>query len=239
MCEAIVSIASGMLLWLGFWDALEIVLPPEWYWRLAMIGVGIVGLFATRTMYDKSMLARVRSRRTECASASMLSGMEMANGGDAASNDTAAGHGAGASSTRAVGASPGADGEASAPAGDGGAPAPAPAATRQARPFFDAPRPDARRCCRAVFAILVGLTLWVGLWDLVDYTLLPALFHGRDGSSVCEAAEADPGPRQLVRAPACLAIKLMLMICGVTGLWGTRALYGTVQVHSSQFARFE
>ena len=62
--EALISITSGMLLWMGFWDIVEVLLPPEWYWRLGMIVVGVVGLFATRTMYDKSMLALVRSRET-------------------------------------------------------------------------------------------------------------------------------------------------------------------------------
>lgn len=249
--EAMVSITSGMLLWMGFWDALEIVLPADWYWRLAMIGVGTVGLFATRTMYDKSMLAAVR-KHSERDNTMMLSAMEMAscdrsNGGKAgltqcdvtgpAHCDGAQGKdsGSGCSSTRAVGVGGASSGETSAAADDDADSS----AKSRPRPFLDAPRPDARRCCRAVFAILVGLTLWVGLWDLVDYTVLPAMFAGANGSSVCEAAEGDPGPHQIVLAPACLAVKLMLMVCGVTGMWVTRSLYGSVQVHSAQFSRFQ
>ena len=104
------------------------------------------------------------------------------------------------------------------------------------RAFFDAPRPDARRCSRAVFAILVSLTVWVGLWDLFDYSVLP-LLTDHNGTSLCGDAEANPGPAQLIRAPGCIALKLLLIAIGVVGLWATRSLYGANQVHSAMFTR--
>ena len=295
--EALVSIFSGMLLWMGFWDLIEMLLPPDAFTRLAMIAVGIIGLFGTRTMYDKSVLQSVRSRseREERADAAMLSSMEMANyagegegsnaadaggkGGGSGSSSSSSGNGDGMSSRsvtivgsegftditpskeacskdrNARGSSSGGAAVSAASAGASAAeaqmtcvaPTPtalsmdatAPPCQRTHRPFFDAPRPDAKLCSRAVFAILVGLTLWVGLWDLVDYHLLPQAFPGpNNASSICESADADPGPWQLVQAPACACIRLVIFAVGVAGLWVTRSLYGTVQVHTAQFSRF-
>lgn len=315
--EALVSIFSGMMLWLGFWDLLEMLLPPDAYTRLAMILIGIVGLFASRTMYDKSVLASIRSHedRAERDDAAMLSSMEMACGGSVSSNSRSSsngddggmsricsdgsmcGHGdlrnggstveRGGYSSGGVGADSGgggssADGggsgsgggdsgicssiataaaarghlavrEADSGSADDGTAGklnaegmttrtPSAARARPARParrVFDAPRPDARRCGRALFAILVGLTLWVGLWDMVDYHLIPSAFPGaQNATSICEAADADPGPRQLLRAPGCVALRLGIFAIGVGGLWVTRSLYGTVQVHAAQFSRF-
>ena len=59
-----------------------------------------------------------------------------------------------------------------------------------------------------------------------------------NATSICDAADADPGPRQLLRAPACVALRLGIFAIGVGGLWVTRSLYGTVQVHAAQFSRF-
>ena len=112
------------------------------------------------------------------------------------------------------------------------------AAQAPSRPFFDAPRLDVKRCWRATFAICVGLTVWVGFWDLIDYHLFPLAFRVANGTqSLCEAAEAEPGPMQLVRSPACIVLKLTLFLVGVVGMWATRSLYGTTQVHTAQFSR--
>uniref|UniRef100_A0A7S3AU80 Uncharacterized protein n=1 Tax=Haptolina ericina TaxID=156174 RepID=A0A7S3AU80_9EUKA len=250
--EAIVSITSGVLVWMGFWDALEMVIPPDAYWRGIMIIIGMIGLFASRTMYDKSLIHALRQHGdcSERAHAKMLSGMEMASGVPSASsssnasmdrsNNASAGGmdggvaGAGVSSDAAKEAVSGThmsvDGS-----GSSGA--------LQKRPYFNPPRPDARRCGRAVFAILVGLTLWVGLWDLFDYHLIPFLFKREDGSGIssdiCSDAVESPGPWQVVRSPACLGVKMMLMVIGVIGMWATRSLYGTVQVHTAQFSHFQ
>jgi hypothetical protein len=317
--EALVSIFSGMLLWMGFWDLIEMLLPSDAFTRAAMILIGVMGLFATRTMYDKSVLEVTRGSedRIERDDAAMLSSMEMAirgggsdgggcgscgsavgggsstcgsdghtgrcscsSGNDMSSAAGGGGDGLGSSSSssssscncscssssaivaaadrgpRAVQSDDGA-----ARAGHGSLaktdeedtttrsqslatatrPAPPPTTTtaRPPRRFFDAPPPDARRCGRALFAILVGLTLWVGLWDLVDYHLIPAAFPGaHNTSSICEAADADPGPAQLLLAPGCVVVRLALFAIGVGGLWVTRSLYGTVQVHAAQFSRF-
>ena len=76
--EALVSISSGMLLWMGFWDIIEMLIPNDAIWRLVMIGVGVAGLFLTRTLYSKSLLTEVRSHssRAEHATTSMLSGQK-------------------------------------------------------------------------------------------------------------------------------------------------------------------
>ena len=55
----------------------------------------------------------------------------------------------------------------------------------------------------------------------------------------CAAAEAHPGPVQVVRAPGCLAYKLLVGLVGVVGLWATRALYGRTYVHTPQFTPCE
>ena len=66
---------------------------------------------------------------------------------------------------------------------------------------------------------------------------LPLVTRLGNSSRLCAAAEASPGPLQLVRAPGCLAVKLVLMAIGVVGLWATRSLYGREQVHTAQFSR--
>ena len=223
--EALVSIFSGMLLWMGFWDLIEMLLPPDAFTRLAMIAVGIIGLFGTRTMYDKSVLQSVRSRseREERADAAMLSSMEMANyagegegsnaadaggkGGGSGSSSSSSGNGDGMSSRsvtivgsegftditpskeacskdrNARGSSSGGAAVSAASAGASAAeaqmtcvaPTPtalsmdatAPPCQRTHRPFFDAPRPDAkllqpRRVCHLGRPYLMGGALGLG-----------------------------------------------------------------------------
>ena len=57
--------------------------------------------------------------------------------------------------------------------------------TRASRLFFDAPQPHARKCGRALLAVVGGLTFWVGVWDVLDYHLIPAI------SGECARAEAE------------------------------------------------
>ena len=61
VAEALVAIGSAVLLWMGWWNLTYILLPPQWYWCAAEIIVGILGLFATRSMYDKAMLRDSRA----------------------------------------------------------------------------------------------------------------------------------------------------------------------------------
>ena len=46
--EALVAIVSGVLLWIGFWDLIELVVPSKWYWKAGLIALGGVGLVARR-----------------------------------------------------------------------------------------------------------------------------------------------------------------------------------------------
>lgn len=236
MLEAFVSITSGLVLWIGAWDALEIVLPPGWPWRLLLVAIGIFGLYSTRTMYEESLVKMMRGGRGERVDAAV--GVGTATGGDRSRNAEAAGTSSGS-------------GEASEEAELGGAsmldnvsrgsdeasPSPAAASAQPLRPFHDAPRLDARKCCRALYVIMAGLLLWVGLWDLIDYTLLPLVFRGSAFS--CKRAEAQPGPRQILEVPGCLFVKLLAMTLGIVGLWATRSLYGSDQEQAAQFTRFQ
>lgn len=216
--EALVAVVSGVLLWIGAWDLLEIVLPPGALPRLVLIGVGLIGLFKTRTMYDESMLATVRGSRSERADTAMLSSMEMAvDDGNSKAPDSANSNGGGASTATA------ASDQSAAPR----------------RAFFDPPRLDGRRCYSAVFVIMMGLFVWVGVWDLFDYQLIPLLLDAaaNGSSSLCTHAEANPGPAQLWRAPGCILLKVCLLVVGVAGLWVTRSLYGTLRVHTPLYSR--
>jgi len=231
--EALVSITSGMLLWMGFWDLLEIIVPPDACWRVIMIAIGVLGLLVTRTMYDVSLVARVRQQRAhaEHATSSLVSNMEL---GSVAASDGAVPAGAiqKCASTSTNGCcTPASTNTHEAPMATHG--------IASSRPYFDAPPIKAQRCGSAVFATLIGLTLWVGLWDLVDYHIVPALFTGINGTYVCTDAEADPGPWHIVRTPACLGVKLLLMLIGVVGLWATRSLYGSRRRPEAQFSRCE
>jgi len=94
-----------------------------------------------------------------------------------------------------------------------------------ARQYFRAPRFELSKFCRSLGAILCGLAVWVGLWDLIDYDIIPALF---------DACHDDRLP-----SLGCLLVKLVLGILGAGGLFATRSLYGDTQVKSAQFSRFE
>ena len=41
--EATVAIMSGVLIWMGFWDLVEEIIPDTWYNKLLMILVGLMG----------------------------------------------------------------------------------------------------------------------------------------------------------------------------------------------------
>jgi len=71
---------------------------------------------------------------------------------------------------------------------------------------------SSQRCARALGAILAGLTLWVGLWDLVDVHLLPNVF---------ETCQDEP-------TVGCALVKVGLAAIGGLGLYCTRSLYGDV-----------
>jgi hypothetical protein len=69
------------------------------------------------------------------------------------------------------------------------------------------------------------VTLQVGLWDLIDYFIIPAIFD------VCS--------EENLPSLGCLGVKLSLVLVGAVGLYWTRSLYGDTRVHSAQFQRYE
>ena len=275
VAEAFVSITSGVLIWMGFWDFIDTyVVPERWWAKLLMIVFGAIGLFCTRTLYDKEMLHAIRASTGlgERPDAGLLplhtdSAAPTTPGGEAAAaaaprcrSATAAASGSGgrtAPSADAAAELPPADDGAgtaavaaactaaapAAAAGAGDAPAAAPAAAsaapaaaseggaepaRRGRTYFNAPPFSALKCGRALLAIFVGLTLWVGVWDLVDYHLLPAAV------AACAAEADDGGPRL-----GCALVKLGLIALGALGLYCTRSLYGERSKGAAQFQRFQ
>jgi hypothetical protein len=221
--EALVSLASGVLLWIGWWDVIELIIPAGWGWRLAMIILGSVGLFSTRTLYDKKMLRSIRKGKVssgERVDAAMLSSMEL---GSSCSDNSGR--------DRDGQLSPASSAEPSAAACDEDAQSTRGEPSTAKRLYFDAPRLDAKRCSSALFRILVSLTVWVGIWDLIDYSILPAL------TSACDSAGSNPGPMELLRSPGCIGIKLLLVLIGAIGLWSTRSLYGDETPRGAVFQR--
>ena len=272
VAEAFVSITSGVLIWMGFWDFIDTyVVPERWWAKLLMIVFGAIGLFCTRTLYDKEMLHAIRASTGlgERPDAGLLplhtdSAAPTTPGGEAAAaaprcrSATAAASGSGgrtAPSADAAAELPPADdgagtaarlraprrrqrrrpsrrcagggargGECGAGGGERGRREPA----RRGRTYFNAPPFSALKCGRALLAIFVGLTLWVGVWDLVDYHLLPAAV------AACAAEADDGGPRL-----GCALVKLGLIALGALGLYCTRSLYGERSKGAAQFQRFQ
>ena len=61
MLEASVSIVSGVLIWMGIWDLMDLYIVPDTLWgKLLMVLFGMIGLLGTRTLYDKEMLQAMR-----------------------------------------------------------------------------------------------------------------------------------------------------------------------------------
>ena len=82
-------------------------------------------------------------------------------------------------------------------------------------PAFSPPR-----CARALIATFSGLTMWVGLWDLIEDHVLPTVFH---------TCRNEP-------SLGCACVKLALVAVGAAGLFVTRSLYGEHGI-SVQFQR--
>jgi hypothetical protein len=88
------------------------------------------------------------------------------------------------------------------------------------RLYFDAPPFSAVKFGRASFALLASLSLWIGMWDLLDYHIIPAMFD------VC----VDDGPK-------CAYVKGGCVVVGLAGLYWTRALYGSDSYKNAHFSR--
>ncbi len=238
VAEAFVSIISGVLLWIGIWDLLdEYVVPEKWWAKAALVLVGGLALYSTRALHDEQQFAEpsaqeltpavqrsrgpVRAESSEGLELGAVSTSQTAHSGGgwpwsamlATSRDptppmTPKGRAAHdvysdmelLTITSAVG------------------PPPTPYVrrpslrsqqTQLAGLYFNRPRFSCGKCSRALFAICAGLVLWVGLWDLIDYHLLQALFP------FCE-----------VRSLGCAGVKFCLFLLGALGLYCTRSLYG-------------
>ena len=56
MLEAMVAISAGVLLWMGFWDFIDVYLVPrQWWAKLCMVIVGAIGSIVTRSLYDEQL----------------------------------------------------------------------------------------------------------------------------------------------------------------------------------------
>ena len=110
---------------------------------------------------------------------------------------------------------------------------------------FNAPRLHAGKCAHTLCAISLGLVLWVGIWDLVDYHIIPAVTSARaarNGTAlgVCQHASDEvwrPGVGELYSHPGCALTKALLIVVGVVGLYVTRSLYGAKPHKDALFRR--
>lgn len=96
-------------------------------------------------------------------------------------------------------------------------------ALRKPRRCFDAPKFSCSRCSRALLATFAGLTMWVGMWDLLDAHVLPTLVKE------CKTEPNFP----------CAVAKLGLIAVGACGLYCTRSLYGDSTEQTVHFQRIQ
>lgn len=261
MMEAMVAIAAGVLLWMGFWDFIDVYLVPrQWWAKLCMVIVGALGSILTRSLYDEQLdyvhpsgggdvddpprsprsanleeaPRRLPPLSRERSGSSSFSGMPPVLGSPVLSNSPIASRlrdlTAKRNSSAYAAITPEADNNvptAQDDADDEAPPTRAPpnsaarggASPARPRKYFDPPRFSCGRCTSSLLTILSGLTLWVGIWDLVDEHILPAIFT----SCVKEPSAG------------CAAVKLSLICIGALGMYWTRSLYGDRMVQPSQF----
>lgn len=232
VAEALIAICSGALLWIGWWDFLDEYLVPESWWsKLCMLLVGAVGAIATRSLYATAIDPRPHPIHTAAEGTSIVDDEE-----GAMPQDLPALHKAFSPNPRTIGAGFGegvaaSRGPSSFRRTAAGARtvgglrqriARARAAAAQSRwCCLHPPKFSGTRCARALLATFSGLTMWVGLWDLLDVHVLPSLFN------VCKH-EPTTG---------CAFVKLGLVAIGAVGLYLTRSLYGDEGVTVVQFQR--
>lgn len=102
------------------------------------------------------------------------------------------------------------------------------------RYHFNPPRLHCGKCASALCVITAGLVLWVGIWDLLDYHIIPVVtrylvFHNMSALGVCEHAPGDEwvaGLSEIYSHPYCAITKAILLVIGILGLYVTHALYG-------------
>ena len=228
VAEAIIAVCSGALLWIGWWDFLDVYLVPNSWWsKLCMLFVGAIGAVATRSLY--AVPSPPSAHSAEGTSAAIDDDEEECI---RASREQSALPGAFSPHSRAIGARLGDEAagrraaRTSASASTAGAVrsrlARARAAAARSRwCCLKPPKLSGMRCARALLATFSGLTMWVGLWDLLDVHVLPTLFT---------ACKHEP-------TTGCAFVKLGLVAIGAIGLYLTRSLYGEEGITVVQFQR--
>jgi len=241
--EASIAICSGALLWIGWWDFVDSYLvPTEWWAKLCMLFVGGVGTVLTRSLYADLQRPHAVSAQ-EGTSVCVEDGIEdpppppragmpplleamsprpRSFGAEDEFDDVALRGTPGFTPGRVVASSrrtlnsPRGGGGSSVGDGVGGGSGACPSWC-----FLNPPRFSCSRCARALLATFSGLTMWVGLWDLLESHILPTLFT---------ACKHEP-------SSGCAVVKLSLVGVGAVGLYLTRALYGDHGVGAVQFQR--
>ena len=239
LAEASIAICSGALLWIGWWDFMDSYLVPESAWaKLCMLCVGALGAVWTRSLYADGP-PRQSLRHPEGTSACIEDGADdpppLARDGPPPLIEAMSPR------PRSFGASEDDYDEITAVGTPNFTPAKAVLQDRRgyalggiatrgggrssfwyrACCFLNPPRFSCSRCARALLATFSGLTMWVGLWDLLETHMLPAMFTS------C-AHEPSSG---------CAVVKLSLVAIGAFGLYLTRSLYGDHGVGAVQFQR--
>jgi len=201
MAEAAIAICSGALLWIGCWDVLDSYLvPTAWWAKLCMLLVGLIGTLATRSLYDRTALLPPPLHDDVEGTSACVEDNSMLP--------------------------PALPAELS--------PRPRSLGVQNLDTVSPWDRANERRCCfclqpppfslsscsRALLATFAGLTMWVGLWDLIEEHMVPTLFH---------TCQDEP-------TLGCASVKLSLVALGALGLYLTRSLYGEQGI-SVQFQR--
>mmetsp|Transcript_18576 Transcript_18576/g.47800 ORF Transcript_18576/g.47800 Transcript_18576/m.47800 type:complete len:329 (-) Transcript_18576:198-1184(-) len=251
--ESLVAIISGVVVWMGLWDLIDVhIMPDTGSAKLAVVVVSLLAVYANRTLYDKQLLqerAAERERRKGATPADARN----ANGACGLATVSEPAQATGASAVARSCSTSSAPGDIGDPAGEGsgahgsdGPPggvgrgddgdqqllslrgfpgalglSPVDGKRGMRRLYFDAPPFHAKRFARASFALLAGLTLWIGVWDLLDYHVITTVF------TVC----AEPVQWQ------CALVKSVMVLLGLFGLYVTRSLYGEEHVKSAHFQR--
>lgn len=219
--ESLVAIMSGITVWLGTWDLLDNHLLPDTVTsKLLLIIFSLLALYASRTLYDKELTVLREKERRRRMSVPSNTPHAAPHASDVHLEAPAGEQHAALDQTNG-----GADSAATPPLDANSAPArstlPVPPLPMR-RLYFDAPPFSAARFARASFALLASLTLWIGMWDMLDYHIIPGIFK------VCVNDEWQ-----------CSFVKAGCVVIGLTGLYLTRTLYGTDSVKNAHFSRMK
>ena len=81
LCEALVAVTSGVLLWMGLWDLIEEIVPAVWYAKVLMIVIGGGGLFLMGQLYHGQQLqARNLRVHPTCTASAQYRALAMLTG---------------------------------------------------------------------------------------------------------------------------------------------------------------